>query len=142
MARTRQLGMALSAFMLAMSAAAAASAEQKDPDPWFGRDKALHFGASALLAGGGYAAATGIWPERWKAFAMGGSVSLAAGAAKEGLDAMGFGTPSWRDFTWDVAGTLVGLGIAYAVDAVVRSGPAAPASVSASGRSGVAVWRF
>ena len=24
--------------------------------PWFGRDKALHFGASAVLASGGYAA--------------------------------------------------------------------------------------
>lgn len=140
MSKARQLGLAFSAFMTAMSAAAAASAS--DPDPWLGRDKALHFGASALLAGGGYAAATGLSSERWKAFAFGGGFALAAGAAKEGLDAMGLGTPSWRDFAWDMAGTAVGLGIAYAVDAIVRSEAAPSASIAAGGRAGATVWRF
>lgn len=140
MSKARQLGLAFSAFMTAMSAAAAASAS--DPDPWLGRDKALHFGASALLAGGGYAAATGLSSERWKAFAFGGGFALAAGAAKEGLDAMGLGTPSWRDFAWDMAGTAVGLGIAYAVDAIVRSEAAPSASIAAGGRAGATIWRF
>lgn len=140
MSKTRQLCLSFAAFMSAMTAAAAASAS--DPDPWLGRDKALHFGASALLAGGGYAAATGLTSERWKAVAFGGGFALAAGAAKEGLDALGMGTPSWRDFAWDVAGTVVGLGIAYAVDALVRSDAAPSATVVSAGRGGATVWRF
>lgn len=141
MSKTRQWGVALALWAGTLGASAAASAS--DEDPWLGRDKALHFGASAVLAGGGYAVGTGLWPERWKSFALGGGVALAAGAAKEGLDAMGLGTPSWRDFTWDVAGTVVGLGIAYAIDAVVRSAPATSGPTVAPGpRSGVAIWRF
>lgn len=140
MSKVRQLGLSFASFMLAMSAAAAASAS--DADPWFGRDKMLHFGASALLAGGGYAAATGLTEQRWKAFAVGGGVALATGAAKEGLDALGFGVPSWRDFAWDVVGTAVGLGIAYAVDAVVRSETPAPVAVSLGEKGGVPLFRF
>ncbi len=40
---------------------------------------------------------------------------------KEALDAAGYGQPSWRDLTWDVAGTAVGLGLAL----VVHLGPRA-----------------
>lgn len=141
MSKLRQLGLSFATFMTAMSAAAAASASD-DADAWFARDKALHFGASALLAGGGYAAATGLTEQRWKAFAVGGGFALAAGAAKEGLDALGFGVPSWRDFAWDVAGTAVGLGLAYLVDSVVRSDEPQPAPVVSQSRAGVTVVRF
>lgn len=121
--RTKALALALAAGALVFSRSADARAD--DPDPWLGRDKALHFGASAVLAGGGYAAGTALFDERWKAFALGGGVAIAAGAAKEGLDATGLGDPSWKDFTWDVVGTVVGLGIAYAIDAAA-SGRAPP----------------
>ncbi len=140
MSRARQLGVAFAVWTATCLFSVAAVAD--DADPWFGTDKALHFGASAVLAGGGYALGTGLSQDRWKSFALGGGVAITAGALKEGLDAMGMGTPSWRDFTWDVAGTLVGLGIAYAVDSLVRSGPPAPASVAAGRRNGIQVWRF
>lgn len=92
-------------------------------DRWFGPDKPLHFGVSAMLASGGYAAGTQLWPERWKALVLGGTVALGAGAAKEAIDATGAGDPSWRDFTWDVGGAAVGLGIAVLVDVVVSKEP-------------------
>jgi putative lipoprotein len=92
----------------------------QDPDPWWGRDKALHFGAGATIAATGYGVGTAIWPERWKAMALGGGSAIAIGALKEGLDATGFGDPSWKDFTWDVIGAVVGLGVAYAVDYGIR----------------------
>lgn len=142
MTKARQLSVAVGICTAAWLGAAEASAS--DSDDWFGRDKALHFGASAILAGGGYALGTGLSSERWKAFALGGGVAIAAGALKEGLDAAGLGTPSWRDFTWDVAGTAVGLGIAYAVDSLVRSKPSSSSSQQPvrSSREGIAIFRF
>lgn len=97
---------------------AAAARAQADPDPWFGQDKALHFAVSAGIASGSYGLA-GLWRPSSEALRLvvGGSAALAAGAAKELWDlATGLGTPSWKDFTWDVAGTAVGLAVAWAVD--------------------------
>jgi putative lipoprotein len=91
-----------------------------DPDPWFGKDKALHFGASAVIAGGGYAIGAAIFPSRGAALALGGGLALGAGTARELADLAGLGTPSWRDFFWDVAGTIVGLAVAWSVDMLVR----------------------
>ena len=46
----------LPALALGLAAAVTpARASAADPDPWLGPDKALHFGISAGLAGGGYA---------------------------------------------------------------------------------------
>jgi putative lipoprotein len=92
-------------------------------DDWFGRDKALHFGASAIIAGSAYGVTTAFDDRRVVAFAVGGGIGLGAGIAKEGYDALGYGDPSWKDLAWDVAGTLVGLGIAYGVDALLRREP-------------------
>jgi putative lipoprotein len=91
-----------------------------DPDPFWGPDKALHFVAGGALAAAGYAVTTSFTEDHWKAFAIGGGVALGAGAMKEGLDALGYGDPSWKDFAWDAIGAAVGLGIAFAVDAAVR----------------------
>jgi putative lipoprotein len=99
--------------------ALAAPASGQDADPWFARDKALHFDASAGLAAVGYAASAGwIVDARWKALAVGGGVALAAGAGKELVDATHVfgGDPSWRDFAWDVFGTVAGLAIAWGMD--------------------------
>ena len=87
-----------------------------DPDPWFGRDKALHFGASAALGAGGYGLGSLLFDKRLDAALLGGAVGLGVGAAKEGADALGLGTPSWRDFTWDVVGTVVGVALAFGLD--------------------------
>jgi putative lipoprotein len=92
-------------------------------DDWFGRDKALHFGVSAALASSGYALGTALFDRRWHAATFGGGLAVTAGAGKELVDLAGYGDPSWRDFTWDLVGTAVGLGVAYAVDLLVRKEP-------------------
>lgn len=128
--------------MLTVSTARAQSAPA-DPDPWFGKDKALHFGASALIAGGGYAIGAAVFPSRGAALALGGGLALGAGTAKELADLAGLGNPSWRDFFWDVAGTVVGLAIAWSVDMVVRGVDAKhPAVASALSPAPRALLRF
>jgi putative lipoprotein len=99
-----------------------------EPDPWLGRDKALHFTVAAGIAGAGYGVTTAFARDRWKAFAVGGGAALAAGALKEGYDATGSGDPSWKDFAWDVLGAAVGLAIAWGIDASLHGGPAPPLS--------------
>jgi putative lipoprotein len=118
-------GKRLIAVVLASSAILRpAPARAQDPDPWLGRDKLLHFGASAVIAGGSYGIATTFVRPRWGALLLGGGVSLAAGTTKELLDMAGLGSPSWKDFAWDVLGTIAGLGVAWGIDLLVRPGPA------------------
>jgi len=90
------------------------------PSPWFGADKAFHFGASFGLSAGGYAFGVASFDSRWAAVALGSGIALGLGAAKEGLDAAGLGTPSWEDLVWDVVGTALGLGVAVTFDAALR----------------------
>jgi len=97
------------------------TARAADPDPWFGPDKALHFGVSAGLAGGGYALSALVLERPWQRAITGAGFSLTLGAAKELYDLSGHGDASWKDFTWDVAGTAVGIGIALLVDAAITS---------------------
>ncbi|HMI83015.1 MAG TPA: hypothetical protein VK550_02920 [Polyangiaceae bacterium] len=104
------------------------SARATEADPWFGTDKALHFAVSAGIAGAGYGVTTAFSDERWKAFAIGGGVALAAGALKEAYDATGHGDPSWKDLGWDVIGAAVGLAIAWGVDAGLHGGKPPPLS--------------
>jgi putative lipoprotein len=101
----------------------AAPARAQDPDPWLGRDKLLHFGASAVIAGSAYGIGTTFIRPRWGSLVFGGGVSLAAGTTKELLDMAGLGSASWRDFAWDVLGTITGLGIAWGIDLLLRPGP-------------------
>lgn len=102
-------------------------ANADDPDPWFGRDKALHFGASATIAAGGYTLGAVAFDARYEALLLGGGLALGAGIGKETWDAMGHGDPSWRDFTWDLVGTAAGLGLAWGVDLALRgTGPEHP----------------
>jgi putative lipoprotein len=121
------------AFAVAIAAAIAgfaAPARAEDPDPWLGPDKALHFGISAGLAGGGYALSALVLERPWQRAVAGAGFSLTLGAGKELYDWAGHGDASWKDFTWDVAGTAVGIGIALLVDAAI-------ASSSANSRSSV-----
>ena len=95
------------------------TARASDADPWFGRDKALHFGISVALSAGGYATSS-IWLDRSAERALAsGTFSLTLGASKELWDLSGHGDPSWRDFTWDVIGTAVGTSLALAGDALL-----------------------
>jgi putative lipoprotein len=112
----------------------AGTACAEDADPWFGKDKALHFGVSVALAGGGYGASALVLDRPWERAVAGGTFSLALGAGKELYDLSGHGDPSWRDFTWDVVGTAVGLGLALLVDAAVSSAKEKP-EVRAGGLS-------
>jgi putative lipoprotein len=93
-----------------------------DDDPWLARDKALHFTACTALAAGGYGLASVWWEQPWARALAGGGLAVGVGAAKEGADALGYGDPSWRDFTWDLAGAATGVGLAYAVDWLVHQG--------------------
>ncbi len=102
-----------------LAALALPRAHAADRDPWFGRDKALHFGATFTLSGGGYAGATLISPRPTVRAAAGAGLGLGAGIAKEVYDRYSGGDPSWRDLTWDVVGTATGVLVAWLLDRYV-----------------------
>ncbi|WP_437965789.1 hypothetical protein WMF04_40130 [Sorangium sp. So ce260] len=95
---------------------ARAFAPLRDPDPWFGDDKARHFCASIALAGGGYALGALATDDTHGRMALGAAVALGAGLAKEAFDAAGHGTPSFRDLVWDALGTSAGLALSVWFD--------------------------
>ena len=108
-----------------------AHAQERDTDPWFGPDKALHFAASASLAVVGYAGASLKTDDRATRVAAAVTFALGAGLLKEAWDLTGHGDASWRDLTWDVVGTTTGVLLAYAIDWAIgrlRAPPAVPAS--------------
>lgn len=95
-------------------------ARADDPEPWIAKDKALHFGVSAGIAGGSYAIGAAVFDARGHALLAAGGVTLAVGAGKELLDLAGYGDPSWKDFVADIAGTVAGLALAWGIDLLVR----------------------
>jgi putative lipoprotein len=104
---------------LALFLALVPKARAAAPDPWFGRDKALHFGATFTLASGGYAG-TALFSERQGVRAAAGAgLGLGAGIAKEIYDRYAGGDASFRDLTWDVAGTATGVLVSYLLDRYV-----------------------
>lgn len=114
-----------------------AAADPVDPDPWLGRDKLYHFGATALLSAGGYGLGKATLGGYAGPAVLGSSLGLVAGAGKELLDLAGLGNPSWRDFTWDLIGTAVGTGLCLSIDALVHSGSAsAPAHITVAPTAG------
>lgn len=123
----RALAGPIIASMVLAAPPARAQAAPADPDPWLGPDKALHFGASAVIAGGGYAVGVLAFDDYLGPVLLGTGLALGAGAAKETLDAAGLGHPSFRDLTWDVLGTAVGIGISLVVHAALGGPRAAPA---------------
>ena len=104
------------AALLALPSAASAA----DPDPWLGKDKALHFGASSLIAASGYTIGAFVFDARGHALIAGAALAAAAGIGKETLDLAGYGDPSWKDLTWDGIGTVAGLAVAWGIDLVAR----------------------
>lgn len=85
-------------------------------DEWWGPDKALHFGASAAIAGAGYTFASLLSESRVERCVGGLLIGLSAGIAKEVFDALGAGSPSLRDLTWDLLGTITGAALAFVLD--------------------------
>lgn len=88
-------------------------------DPWFARDKALHFAASASITGAGYGGTALLTERPWLRLASGAALGLAAGVGKELYDQSGRGHASWRDLTWDAVGTATGAVVAWLIDRYV-----------------------
>lgn len=115
--RTLMLVTALAGTVLTLAGGSA-----RAEDRWLGRDKGLHAAASAVIAAAGYAASA-PWVERPAGRAViGASLAIGAGAGKELLwdAALDRGDPSWKDFTWDLVGAAVGVGLALVVDHATR----------------------
>jgi putative lipoprotein len=98
----------------------AVAAGSANADPWFGRDKLLHFEATGSLAVVGYANASMLTENRPARAAAGAALAVGAGAAKELWDLDGHGDASWRDLGWDVLGAATGVLISLGADWVVQ----------------------
>lgn len=100
---------------------ASSESRAQSADDWWGRDKALHFTASAAIAGGGYALGVAVFDAPYARVLLGAGLGVAAGVGKELLDLAGYGDPSWRDLAWDAIGVSVGTLAAWGIDMVVRA---------------------
>jgi len=86
---------------------------------WWGKDKALHLGLSAAIAGGAYAGMrSGGAVSEGEAAVSGFAIGFGAGYAKEVHDAGRPGGTGFdlRDLFWDLVGACVGVGLAAAAD--------------------------
>jgi len=108
-------GIALVLFLHLLALPCRAS-DRDDADPWWGKDKALHFSASALIAVDGYAGASLVSKRETVRAGAGLLLAFAAGAAKEVYDQHAGGDPSFRDLTWDVIGAATGTALSWLVD--------------------------
>jgi uncharacterized protein YfiM (DUF2279 family) len=84
--------------------------------PWPAKDAWQHLGASAGLAAGGYGLSSLVFEDRSARLLTGGGLALGLGTAKELYDLWGPGVADWRDMGWNVAGTGLGLLLAWGVD--------------------------
>jgi uncharacterized protein YfiM (DUF2279 family) len=100
-----------------------APAARAGGDRWLGRDKALHFGATLVISGGSYAAASAMTQSRAARVAVALLAALAVGAAKEGYDALEYGDSSFRDLAWDGMGAVTGAAVAWGIDTWLRGSP-------------------
>ncbi len=102
-----------------VAAALAHAGRAHAEDEWLGDDKPKHALISGTLAGGVSLVTLTQTRSRFTPYVVGGGLALGLGVAKEGWDAAGHGTASYRDLTWDVLGTAIGLGLTLAVDLLV-----------------------
>lgn len=120
-ARRVRAAVSLAAAALVTSAGlSVAHAEPPSLDPWFARDKALHFAASTVVGAGGYGLSSIFTDELAGRAAFGASLAIGVGIAKEAFDAAGYGDPSVRDFTWDLLGAATGVVVALTVNLAVE----------------------
>jgi uncharacterized protein YfiM (DUF2279 family) len=90
---------------------------RRRPDDWFTADKADHFFTSAMLSAGTYLALRVTHNDEPTAFVSSLTGTLTIGIGKEVWDVFHPGTPSWKDLTADLLGTLLGISSAYALTA-------------------------
>ena len=74
-------------------------------DPWFGGDKLQHFFTSAVVQSMSYGALRAAGVNHGPALAGATVTTLTVGVAKEVHDLQVKNEFSYRDLTWDVAGT-------------------------------------
>jgi putative lipoprotein len=91
-------------------------------DLWLGGDKALHFGVTFTLAGGGYLAAAPLRQAPVVRLGVVVTLVMAVGIGKEMRDRTSGGDPSLRDLTWDALGTAAGLAVGWLIDRYLLSG--------------------
>ena len=101
--------------------AIAATATAHASGDWVSEDKALHFGVSATLAAFSYGAAASLDATPLEKALWGAGVPLAVGAAKEGFDALGAGTPDWSDMGWNALGAATGLVLSWGIECIATS---------------------
>jgi putative lipoprotein len=77
-------------------------------DPWFGRDKLLHFTASMLIQSTAHTVFRARGADFYQASVGAGLVTATAGIGKELWDMQGHGDASLRDLTWDAIGGASG----------------------------------
>lgn len=85
-------------------------------DRWFGRDKAYHFAASALIQGVGHGVLRGSGNDYRTASRTAGLTTLTIGVAKEIYDRADGRYFSWKDLTADAAGGVNGAILVRQVD--------------------------
>ena len=77
-------------------------------DPWFARDKFLHFTASAAIQCATHAVLRANGNDYGGASRGAAIATLTVGISKELWDRSRGGDPSWRDLAWDGAGGAAG----------------------------------
>jgi len=90
------------------AAAPDAPARPSGRDPWFGRDKFLHFAASAIIQGGAHAVLRANGHDYGSASRGAALVTLSAGVGKELWDRHRGRDASFRDLAWDGIGGVTG----------------------------------
>lgn len=73
-------------------------------DSWFGADKVKHFFMGAFVQSVAYSAIRGTGASHNASLAAASGVTVGVSLGKELWDAHSGGTPSVRDFAWDVLG--------------------------------------
>jgi putative lipoprotein len=118
--RASLAGLLLVSLTTALADPRVAHADSATADPWFGRDKLIHFAASGSLAIVGYAGASMLTENRPARIGAGAALAVGAGVAKELWDLDGHGDASWRDLSWDLIGAATGLLVSVGVDWAVH----------------------
>jgi putative lipoprotein len=92
------------AFAFALPGGPPARPAPSKDDPWFGRDKLLHFTASALIQSGTHIVLRSMGDDYGRASRGAALITLTAGVGKELYDRHAGRDFSLRDLTWDGIG--------------------------------------
>ena len=94
------------AFVLALSLSLGGG--HQGADPWFGPDKLKHFFVSAFVESASYGALRAARVNHHDAIVSAAGIAVSVGVAKELHDTRTGEGFSFRDLTWDAAGTAAG----------------------------------